>query len=125
MNASERVVRDFIAAWSSLDVDRLVNAFTEDGVYHNMPIQPVSGREALRPFIAAFLKGWESTEWEVLNLAAAGDMVIVERMDRTVVRGRRVDLPCCGVFHVRDGKIALWRDYFDMATYTRALAAPT
>ena len=23
---------------------------------------------------------------------------------------------------VRDGKIAVWRDYFDMGTYTRALA---
>ncbi|WP_367120236.1 limonene-1,2-epoxide hydrolase family protein [Phenylobacterium sp.] len=31
-------------------------------------------------------------------------------------------MPCCGVFHLRDGKIALWKDYFDLQTYTRALA---
>jgi limonene-1,2-epoxide hydrolase len=24
-----------------------------------------------------------------------------------------------GVFELRDGKIAAWRDYFDMATWTR------
>ncbi len=36
---------------------------------------------------------------------------------------RPVDLPCCGVFQLEGGKIKLWRDYFDLGTYTRALGA--
>ena len=122
MSTNEEIVREFIAAWSNLDVDELVGYFTPDGTYYNMPIQPVSGHDQLRQFITGFLASWESTDWEVLNLVAEGDLVIAERMDRTVANGKHVNLPCCGVFEMRDGKIAVWRDYFDMATYTRAVS---
>ncbi len=85
-----------------------------------MPAQPVTGHEDLRRFIGMFLASWEKTEWEVINLLAAGDIVMVERMDRTVVNGKQVELPCFGIFEMRDGKIGIWRDYFDMATYVKA-----
>jgi limonene-1,2-epoxide hydrolase len=29
----------------------------------------------------------------------------------------------CGVFEIRDGRIAVWRDYFDLATFTNQMAA--
>lgn len=121
MTDSAAIVRDFIAAWSRLDPDELVGFFTEDGTYHNMPMGPVSGRENLRAFVAGFLRGWTSTQWDVLNLVASGDVVVAERLDRTMVGETPVDLPCCGVFEMQDGKIKVWRDYFDLATYTRAL----
>ena len=122
MAENEGIIRDFIAAWSRLDADELVGYFTDDGVYHNMPAQPVQGRENLRKFIKGFLSSWSKTEWDVLNVVAKGDVVFAERLDRTVARGKPVNLPCCGVFEMRNGKIAVWRDYFDMATFTRALA---
>lgn len=123
MANNEQVIRDFIAAWSRLDAEELVGYFCEDGTYHNMPTAPVSGRAALRGFISAFLKDWSSTEWDVLNLISRGDVVIAERLDRTVVGGKPVNLPCCGVFEMQDGKIKVWRDYFDMGTYVSALRA--
>ncbi|WP_088310975.1 nuclear transport factor 2 family protein [Novosphingobium sp. B 225] len=122
MSDNLAVVQDFIAAWSRLDVDELVSFFTEDGIYHNMPIAPVQGHAALHQFIAGFAGGWSGTEWEVRHIVAAGDVVIAERTDRTMAGGKEVVLPCCGVFELRGGKIAVWRDYFDMATYTAALA---
>ena len=36
--------------------------------------------------------------------------------------GKHVELPVMGVFVVKDGKISLWRDYFDLASYTSQLA---
>lgn len=123
MTDPAEVVRAFIAAWARLDVDELVGWFTDDGIYHNMPIAPVQGHAALHQFITGFAGGWASTRWDVLNLAAAGNTVFAERIDRTTTRGgKQVDLPCCGVFEVRDGRIAAWRDYFDMTAYTTALA---
>ena len=121
MTPNEQTIRDFIAAWSRLDADEIVGFFAEDGVYHNMPLQPVKGREALRPFIANFLSTWTATDWEVVTLIAQGDTVVAERVDRTKMGAKKVDLPCCGVFEMQNGKIRVWRDYFDMATYTRAL----
>lgn len=123
MTDNEKTVSDFIAAWSRLDVEELVGFFAPDGVYHNMPTQPVAGHAALRAFIGAFVKDWTSTEWDVLNLVSRGDVVIAERLDRTVVGGKPVNLPCCGVFEMQDGKIKVWRDYFDMGTYVSALRA--
>lgn len=122
MPSNEQTIRDFVAAWSRLDADELCAYFTEDGVYHNMPLAPVAGRAQLRAFIAAFLKSWTATDWDILNLVSAGDVVMVERLDRTRVGDKAVNLPCCGVFEMHDGKIKVWRDYFDMTTYTKALA---
>jgi limonene-1,2-epoxide hydrolase len=119
---NERVIRDFIAAWSRLDAAELIPYFTEDGVYHNMPGPPVAGRANVERLIRGFLSTWTETRWEVLNLLCEGDVVMAERVDRTKAGAKSVDLPCTGVFLMRDGKIAVWRDYFDLATYTRAMA---
>lgn len=122
MSGNAETIRTFIKAWSDLDTERLVSFFTEDGVYHNMPMGPVGGRDNLRKFIGEFLKGWTATDWELLNLLESGDIVVAERMDRTQLGDKQVDLPCCGVFELRDGKIAVWRDYFDMQTYVKAVS---
>jgi limonene-1,2-epoxide hydrolase len=121
VTTNEQIVQQFISCWSTLDVDRIVDFFTEDGVYHNMPLTPVAGRIQLRGFIAAFVKDWATTEWEIVNLASAGQLVFAERIDRTRVGDKTIDLPCCGVFEMRDGKIGIWRDYFDMNSYVQAL----
>ncbi|MBL4864545.1 MAG: nuclear transport factor 2 family protein [Rhodobiaceae bacterium] len=119
MTDNVAIIRDFITAWSRLDVDELVGYFTEDGTYYNMPIAPISGHEALKSFIGAFIKDWTRTDWDVLHLIGSGDIVVAERLDRTMVGDIAVDLPCCGVFEMENGKIKVWRDYFDMATFTK------
>ncbi len=115
-------VRRFLAAWSRLDAAELVSYFTEDGVYHNMPMAPVAGKAAIEQMIRGFTANWSATDWEIRHLFARGDVVFAERIDRSVVGGKRVELPCAGVFEMRAGKIAVWREDFDMASYTRALA---
>jgi len=119
MADNEKIIRDFIAAWARLNVDELASYFTEDGVYHNMPFRPVQGQSALKVFISNFLKDWTATDWEILTLVSSGDTVIAERLDRTKLGERSVDLPCCGVFELEGGKIKVWRDYFDIATYAK------
>jgi limonene-1,2-epoxide hydrolase len=120
----EALVRKFCDAWSRLDLDELMTYFSDDAVYHNMPGPPVQGRDAVRATIDRFLRGWSATSWEVLNLAGAGSVVFAERVDRSDGGGRHVDLPVVGVFEVEGGKIRAWRDYFDLATYTRVMAPP-
>jgi limonene-1,2-epoxide hydrolase len=119
---NEKIVRDFIHAWSRLDPVELGSYFAEDGVYHNMPIGPVRGRENVEKMIAGFIAAWTETQWEILNLVSAGDVVIVERLDRTKAGDKAVDLPCTGVFEMVNGKIGVWRDYFDLTTYMKGLA---
>jgi len=121
MSGNESIIREFVAAWSNLDAEELATYFTDDGVYYNMPTQPVSGRENIKAFISNFIAPWETTDWEILNIMSEGDIVMVERVDRTVAAGNKIDLPCFGIFEMESGKIKVWRDYFDLATYTGAL----
>jgi limonene-1,2-epoxide hydrolase len=117
----EPLVREFCTAWSKLDADVLVDYFTEDGVYHNIPLEPLTGREAIRDFLAGFLAGCDSVEFRIGHLLVSGNVVMTERVDAFRMGGRDIALPVAGVFEVRDGKIAAWRDYFDMGQVTAAL----
>ena len=120
MENNEKIITEFIEAWSRLDADELVSYFTEDGTYHNMPMQPVSGKENIGNFIRGFISSWTSTRWDILNIVSRGDVVIAERLDRTESGDKSVDLPCTGIFEMENGKIKVWRDYFDVGTYSRA-----
>jgi limonene-1,2-epoxide hydrolase len=42
-----------------------------------------------------------------------------ERVDVFEMGGKHVEVPVAGVFEIRGGKIAAWRDYFDLATFTK------
>lgn len=116
-----QIVRSFIEAWSRLDPDELVGFFAEDGIYHNIPTQPVQGTDALKKFITGFIASWTKTEWEVISVLAEGDRVAVERIDRTFAGDKQVDLPCFGLFEMEGGKIKVWRDYFDLNTYMKGM----
>ncbi len=116
------VVRDFCAAWEARDQQRLLDAFTDDGVYHNMPLQPAVGKAAIAALLGVILGPASDVRFEILQIAAAGDVVMTERVDRFVIGGKTVELPVMGAFEVRGGKIAAWRDYFDMATWTKQTA---
>lgn len=122
MSPNEKLIREFVAAWSRLNAVELASYFTEDGSYHNMPTGPVTRRSKIETFIAGFVRDWTSTEWDILTLAETGTHVLVERLDRTMIGDKPVDLPCTGVFEIEDGKIKIWRDYFDLGTYMKALA---
>jgi limonene-1,2-epoxide hydrolase len=121
MNTNEQIIRDFIAAWSRLDAAELAGFFADDGVYHNIPTGPVKSRAVIERFIAGFIKPWTATTWDIRTILAAGDTVIAERVDRITMGDKRVDLPCVGIFEMQNGKIKVWRDYFDLDSYMKAL----
>ena len=59
--------------------------------------------------------------WITIRQAATDHLVLNERMDRFLWPHGWVEMPCAGIFEVHDGKITLWRDYFDLATYRNQL----
>jgi limonene-1,2-epoxide hydrolase len=122
MEANERIVRDFITAWSRLDAKEIAAFFSDDGVYHNMPMAPIAGRANVEALIAGFIGSWTRTKWDILNLVCSGNVVIAERVDHIQAGGKSCDLPVVGVFELEGGKIKRWRDYFDLGAYQRAMA---
>lgn len=109
---AEQTVRAFIDAWNALDQERIYGLMSDDIVYHNIPMKPVIGREPVRAHLAAWPV--DACEWELLNIATNGAVVLTERIDRFARGEDRIVVPVMGAFEVRDGRIARWRDYFDM-----------
>src|SRR5215471_5471014 len=112
------LVQRFCAEWGKgADTETIISYFTDDAVYHNIPVDPCVGKDAIRGMIGMFTTGVESIEFRVDNIAADGDTVMTERVDVFVLPHTRIELPVMGTFEVRDGKIAAWRDYFDLNQY--------
>jgi limonene-1,2-epoxide hydrolase len=123
MESPIEVVRRFCEAWSSdMATDGLAAFFTDDAVYHNIPLKPVAGRDDIENAIATFIRpgrpGIESIDFRVINIAANGPVVMTERVDVFTLPGRSFELPVMGTFEISDGKIKSWRDYFDTNQFT-------
>lgn len=114
----EQTVRNFLAAWPRKNVDELMSYFTDDAVYHNVPVAPVKGASEIRKVFEGFV-GAFAIELIVVNAAANGNLVFTERIDRFWMNGKTFDLPVNGVFELRRGKIASFRDYFDLASFEK------
>jgi limonene-1,2-epoxide hydrolase len=123
MESPIELVRRFCAAWSdNLGAAELAAFFTDDAVYHNIPLAPVTGRQAIANNIASFIRpgppGIEAIQFRVINIAANGPVVMTERVDVFKLPGKSFELPVMGIFEVRGDKISAWRDYFDMSQFT-------
>ena len=109
-------VRAFADAWSRLDLDRVIGLLHPGICYHNIPLEPLSGKYEVEAYLRA-AGPFEWCRWTLREIAPTGDRVLTERVDEMVVRGTKIVLPVMGVFVVREGLISEWRDYFDLASY--------
>jgi limonene-1,2-epoxide hydrolase len=123
MPNAEEVVRDFCAAASTRDPAVLRAFFSDDVVYHNIPMEPAEGIDATMAVIDMFLGMCDALEFELHHVASDGTTVLTERTDIFTIKGKSAPLPVMGAFQVVDGKITAWRDYFDMAQVTAMFEA--
>lgn len=121
---SQEIVNKFLAAWPRLNLDELMGFFTEDAEYQNIPMGPAArGKDAIRNRIVSFMRTVKGLEIKILNSATNGNLVFNERIDiNDLGGGKKIELPVAGVFEVGGGKIAKWRDYFDLAMATKQMS---
>jgi limonene-1,2-epoxide hydrolase len=112
-----QIVKDFIDAWKTVNIDHIVSFLAEDVQYHNIPMEPLQGIAACRTFFQS-MGEMEEAHWDLVNIAANGNIVMTERVDHFTISGKSVSLPLMGVFEIENGKIKAWRDYFDLASFT-------
>lgn len=125
MSTSAQIVGDFCAAWARKDIVELVDFVTEDAIFHNMPTEPALGHDAIRAVMMLFVPMSKAIEFKVDKMVSAGDVVFTERVDTFTLEKGKISIPVAGVFEIRDGKIAAWRDYFDMQQFMTQFQAAT
>jgi limonene-1,2-epoxide hydrolase len=114
----DALVTQFCKAWTRMDVDELVSYFTEDAVYHNIPMEAAVGRDAIRQLLTGMGAMISAIRFEVHRQVANGSVVMNERTDHITMGDRPISVPVVGVFEIEDGRIRAWRDYFDMGQFS-------
>lgn len=139
MSTNEEIIRELyaVAEGASLNLDRFVALFAQDGYFLDMSSgQKWTGAEVRQP-----LEGLASTfpdfHRELLKVySAANDVIVVElRLQGThagdfpipggVLRatGRRFDVPCCDVFVMEAGKVKAFHCYNMRSVWLEQLGA--
>lgn len=106
----------WVDAFNRADADALATLYDEDATNHQVPVEPVHGRAAIREM---FAREFARTSMECIieNLYEDGDVAILEWRDPTGLRG-------CGFFHIRDDKIVFQRGYWDRLSFLRLHQLP-
>lgn len=116
-----RIVTAFIDHLNALQLDEAFALLADDIVYHNIPMSPVTGPDAVRAVFAQI--PYTALEFIVHHSAEQDGTVLNERTDRfRLADGRWVELRVMGVFEVVDGRITAWRDYFDLGQWMAQMA---
>lgn len=123
-------VERFLDAYWSGDLDATLAACTEDFVWLNtaLPKQRLVGHAALVKLMTEQAMGFPEPidtgtgSHRTITSATCGDTVLHERVDSWSLRGTHMELACCAVWIVRDGRVARWRDYYDIGAFLRQLS---
>lgn len=113
-------VEVLLSSLQAQDIEGVGAVLDDDLVYQNVGFPTIRGRaRAMKLFRA--MQGRAGFEVKIHRIAVNGASVLTERTDVLVFGPVRLQFWVCGVFEVRNGRITLWRDYFDMWDMTKAL----
>jgi len=121
--ANDAMVRAFLSAWERRDTGHIVDRFSDDAVYHSMPLAPIVGKAAIRSFVEGFV-GVPPGRLVIHHQVATDRVVLNERTDHITLNGQHVVLPICGTFEIEVGLITAWREYFDLGPARAAYGVP-
>jgi len=124
MSTNTDLIDEFTAAWSSMDLDKILSFFADDAVYINVPIDPPNeGVEAIGKTVEGFIGMAQKIEFVVHHQTENDQGVVMnERTDRFLMGEKWVEASVMGVFEIEAGKIKAWRDYFDLAHFSGQMA---
>lgn len=112
-------LRQLFVDLDRLDFAAVASHCADDCQYDDMPYPEatVVGPDAIRAKLEMGLGMLERIPTTIHELVESGDTLLVERTEVWHHKtGERATLPVAAVFKFRDGKITLWRDYWDAKT---------
>ena len=112
--APKEVVLDFLQALHDFDHQATVDLVDEQIDYVNVSASRLRGKRTFSAVFQRFYRlAWAGFDVVVTNIAQEGDVVLTERLDTLRLGPVHSQFWVLGRFEVKDGKITVWRDYFD------------
>ena len=115
------VVRRFLTLLDAGDARSAGALLHPKLVYTNVSLPSIRGGERVSRLFERATHHGLRVDIHVHELVADGDSVLTERTDVLRIGRMHVAFWVCGVFHVREGRIVLWRDYFDWVDFSRGM----
>jgi steroid delta-isomerase-like uncharacterized protein len=129
----ERMLRDYAAAWSSGDVEKVVSFLTDDCVIENVGGGAVyRGQEEIKAWVRDNFAAIADLKIEVQSLFVAGDWAGGEWIQSGTYTGEIAGVEVTGkhfsgrgasIFELREGKIRREALYWDELSFLRQLGA--
>ncbi len=116
-----RVVETFLYALRDKDFDGADAALDDDLVYQNVGLPTVRGRQRTMKLMRGLDRPSTRFDVKIHRIAGEGNAVLTERTDVLAFGRFEAHFWVCGVFEVRDGRITLWRDYFDTVDFLKGI----
>jgi limonene-1,2-epoxide hydrolase len=120
-------VRGLWAVLNDRDYDGIADWVTDDCIYLDVPLGPAFAARGPVDIAKRLRVGWgELAAYENHDglLVAEGDAVMYEHSETwTFAGGEVVTLPFATVHRVRDGRVSVWKDYWDYAALMNAAPA--
>lgn len=120
MNSTRTPAEAVLGLWRTLsarDWDGLADWVTDDCIYVDMPVGPTlaaRGPVDIVKRLQVGLRDLAAYENHDGLLVADGDVVMYEHSETwTFTSGEVVELPFATVHRVREGRVCLWKDYWD------------
>ncbi|MBB4135370.1 limonene-1,2-epoxide hydrolase family protein [Gordonia humi] len=116
------LVRHFLTGLATGDVDGALEDVDDAIVYTNVSLPTVRGKAKFGAIMRGLGRPGLGFDVQFLAINAADDgVVLTERIDELAVGPVRIRFWVCGRFEVREGRITVWRDYFDFFDVTKGL----
>ena len=119
MTRNATLLRDLFADLDRLDFGAVAARCAADCIYEDVPFAEATavGPEAIRAKLALGLGTLERIPTTIHELIEDRDTIMIERTEVWHhPGGERATLRVAAVFKFRDGRIVLWRDYWDART---------
>ncbi len=107
------LVVENLAGFDRLDYEFVASGYAEDGVLHFVQRAPIHGRPEILAFFLRQFEPIENTRIEIKNVIESGNLVMVERIDHYEYQGIPISCPVANAAELEDGKITIWREYYD------------
>ena len=105
--------RLFLESMALRDTDVAVDLIADDIVYTNVSLPTLHGKAKTAKVVRSLNNPRYGFGVRLINVAADGNVVLTERIDELTLGPLRTQFWVCGRFEIRDGRIVVWRDYFD------------
>lgn len=123
MSDSEKlaVARAMLDAYESLDWGAAASLIADEGVVHYVEKEPMRGPEAMRAHTDRMGSALTRVEFKDLHMGVIDGVVVIQRVDDFDYNGNHVSVPVFGSMEIADGKIKVWREYYDHEQMLRGM----